>query len=197
VPWLLLVATAFLTAFYMGRVVFVAFFGKASSEAAEHAHEPGWSMRAPLVVLCVLALSAGFFATPFARLYGQEYHFHLTPGAAVAALMGIAGMALSYAVFGRGKRETAPAAMQWVARVAQGRAVNRFYEFGYRRVTLALADGMAWIDRYVVDGVINWIGYRTIDAGRRVRPLQTGYAPDYVLAVVLGAVSVAAWAVLR
>ena len=54
VPWVALLFTAFLTAFYMGRVVFVAFFGKPSGEKAEHAHEPGWSMRGPLVVLAVL-----------------------------------------------------------------------------------------------------------------------------------------------
>ncbi len=42
-PLALLMLAAFLTAFYMGRVVFLAFFGK-PSEAAEHAHESGISM---------------------------------------------------------------------------------------------------------------------------------------------------------
>ncbi|HEX7602980.1 MAG TPA: NADH-quinone oxidoreductase subunit L, partial [Polyangiaceae bacterium] len=54
VPWIALLFTAFLTAFYMGRVVVVAFFGKPSGEKAEHAHEAGWSMRGPLVVLATL-----------------------------------------------------------------------------------------------------------------------------------------------
>jgi len=30
-----------------------------------------------------------------------------------------------------------------------------------------------------------------------MRPLQTGFAPDYVLALVVGVASLAAWAVLR
>ncbi len=38
IPWAMLLATAFLTAFYMGRVVIKAFFGAPSAKAA-HAHE--------------------------------------------------------------------------------------------------------------------------------------------------------------
>ena len=37
------VITAFLTAFYMTRLVVVAFFGPARTEAAEHPHESPWS----------------------------------------------------------------------------------------------------------------------------------------------------------
>ncbi|MBI2393957.1 MAG: NADH-quinone oxidoreductase subunit L [Deltaproteobacteria bacterium] len=196
VPYVILLATAFLTAFYMGKVVFVAFFGPPSSEQAKHAHEPGWSMKLPLVALAVLAVVAGYFAAPFARLYGEPYHFHFGVGAAVAAALGLGGIALAWTMFGGGKREN-PQVMVTVERIAQSRAVNRLYEFGYRRVTLAMADAFAWFDRYVIDGMINWLGYFTIDAGRRARPMQTGFAPDYVLAVVVGAVSLAAWAVLR
>src|ERR1019366_7905767 len=113
VPWLALLGTAFLTAFYMGRVVFVAFFGPPSTEKAEHAHEPGWSMRAPLIVLATLSIGAGVFTAPFARLHGAPYHFHMGTGPAIASALGLGGFALAYVVYGRARRTTVPASIAW------------------------------------------------------------------------------------
>ena len=107
------------------------------------------------------------------------------------------GFAAAYLVFGRGKRETVPAPMAWIGRIANAGIVDRIYELGYRRVTLVFADALAWFDRYVVDGLINLLGYSTLEAGAAARPIQTGLATDYVTAVVVGAVCVAAWAVTR
>jgi NADH:ubiquinone oxidoreductase subunit 5 (subunit L)/multisubunit Na+/H+ antiporter MnhA subunit len=181
----------------MGRVVFVAFFGAPSGENAAHAHEGGWSMRAPLVVLAVLSVATGLFTGTFAQLHGEHYELHFGTGPALAAGLAIAGIALAYVVYGRGPMTTAPAAITVVSKIADTRAVNRLYEFGFQRVTLVVSDALGWIDRYVVDGMINILGYGTLEAGRRLRPVQTGVAPDYVLAVVAGAVGLAFWAVSR
>ena len=197
VPWVLLLVTAFLTAFYMGRVVVVAFFGRASGPQAERAREGGWSMRLPLVVLATLSLVGGVFVGPFARLHGEPYAFHLRTGPVVAAVLAVSGFVLAYRVYGGATSDAAPAPLALLERIANTRAVNRLYEFGFRKVVLVASHGLAWIDRYVVDGVINMIGYGTLEAGRRARPLQTGLAPDYVLAVVVGVVGLAAWAVAR
>ena len=55
-----LVASAFLTAFYTMRQISLTFFGKPRTEAAEHASENTWTMVAPLVVLAVFAFGVGF-----------------------------------------------------------------------------------------------------------------------------------------
>ncbi len=195
-PYIALLATAFLTAFYMGRVVFVTFFGAHNGEHAAHAHEHGWSMRGPLVLLATLSVVAGYFGGNLAHLGQHEYHFHFTGGAALASALGLGGIALAYMVYGRGPRE-APAIIATISSVAESRAVNRFYEFGFRRVTLVAADALAWIDRYVVDGLINLSGYVTLRIGQRARKIQTGEAPDYVLAVMLGVVALTAWVVAQ
>jgi NADH-quinone oxidoreductase subunit L len=89
VMWGIGLVTALLTAFYMGRQVFMVFFGKADwasegeaegeaeaspaegSEAAPHAephpepHESPWLMTAPLVVLAVLSTVGGALNLPF------------------------------------------------------------------------------------------------------------------------------------
>ncbi|MFI5301469.1 MAG: NADH-quinone oxidoreductase subunit L, partial [Polyangiales bacterium] len=196
VPWAMLLLTAFLTAFYMGRVVVVAFLGAPSGPKAEHAHEGPWSMRAPLVVLAVLSAVGGIFAAPFARMQGHEYHFALGLGPVLAASLAIAGYALAYVVFAP-DRAAAPEAMVWIERLARTSAFNKVYETIYLRVGMTMSHGIAWFDRYIVDGVINMIGYGSLEAGKRARPIQTGFAPDYVLATMVGVLGVAAWAVLR
>ncbi|MDX1523264.1 MAG: proton-conducting transporter membrane subunit, partial [Anaerolineae bacterium] len=57
------VAAAF-TALYMGRQIGLVFYGKPRTELAEHAHEPGWRMTAPLVILAIFAALLGFINIP-------------------------------------------------------------------------------------------------------------------------------------
>ncbi|HEX3051937.1 MAG TPA: proton-conducting transporter membrane subunit [Aggregatilineaceae bacterium] len=58
--WLLpafAIGAACLTAFYMARLILLTFFGKPRDRHAyEHAHESGWAMVLPLVVLAALSL---------------------------------------------------------------------------------------------------------------------------------------------
>ena len=61
--YILATITAFMTAFYMARLLFVAFMGQpANQEAYAHAHEVGWFMRVPLIVLSVLSVVSGIWA---------------------------------------------------------------------------------------------------------------------------------------
>ena len=95
VLWLLLLATAILTAFYMTRLVLMTFFGPprwvsgdihaegddsadadadgpdTHAEAAPPPHESPWTMTLPLVVLAGLAIVAGVFNLPFT----SDVHF--------------------------------------------------------------------------------------------------------------------------
>ncbi len=63
VYWLLLIA-AFFTAFYMGRQVFMVFFGESRSEPAAHATESPAIMTLPLVILAILSVIGGFINFP-------------------------------------------------------------------------------------------------------------------------------------
>jgi NADH-quinone oxidoreductase subunit L len=63
VYWLLTIA-AFFTAFYMGRQVWMVFFGAARSEPAAHAQESPAVMTIPLVVLALLAAFGGALNLP-------------------------------------------------------------------------------------------------------------------------------------
>jgi NADH-quinone oxidoreductase subunit L len=63
----------------------------------------------------------------------------------------------------------------------------------YRFVLLALSRTIGWIDRYLVDGVLNVVSAWTLDAGDRLRRTQTGIVQDYVWAVGLGLLALMVW----
>jgi NADH:ubiquinone oxidoreductase subunit 5 (subunit L)/multisubunit Na+/H+ antiporter MnhA subunit len=190
VPWAMLMASAFLTAFYMGRVLLKAFFGEPSAKAS-HAHEGGVALWGPLVVLMVPAVLAGFLGHSLAEGMRVEYHVHLlslTP--VVATTMGLSGLVAAVLVFGRGG--VAPF-VGTIERLDRAGMVDRTWEFLYREVMLKLAKVIGWFDRYVVDGLINLTGYVSIELGVGVRKLQSGLVRDYAFAVALGVVLLALW----
>ncbi len=61
--WLLLIA-AFFTAFYIGRQIFMVFFGEARSEPVAHAIESKAIITLPLLILAVLSFTGGFLNFP-------------------------------------------------------------------------------------------------------------------------------------
>ena len=79
--WAVLSVAALMTAFYMGRVTYLVFFGKyrGSSESWSHAHESPLSMTGPLMVLAVLALGAGFIGPPAVFPWENSFHHWLEP----------------------------------------------------------------------------------------------------------------------
>ena len=58
--FILLTGGAFLTAGYMGRLVWIVFFGEPKSDSASHAHESGFTMLLPLIILAVLSVVGGW-----------------------------------------------------------------------------------------------------------------------------------------
>ncbi len=188
VPLAALLVAAFLTAFYMGRVVLLALFG-APSEAAGHAHESGVSMTLPLVLLSVLALGSGYAGAQLSGLYAEPVHFHLSTIGIVATGLALTGIAVSFWMFGPAKGGAAvQAAFAPLGRVARSGAVDQLYLLGYRRGLRGLAAGAAWFDRYMIDGAINAAAYGTLELGGRLRRLQNGDVQTYLYVVAMAAV---------
>jgi NADH-quinone oxidoreductase subunit L len=81
--YLLLVAAAFLTALYMGRQIFMVFFGDARSDAAKEAPENPGIVTLPLIALAILATLGGALNFPGIHsltnyLAGTIEHLHTT-----------------------------------------------------------------------------------------------------------------------
>jgi NADH-quinone oxidoreductase subunit L len=187
-PLAALLVAAFLTAVYVGRVVILAFFGT-PSHAAEHAHESGPSMAGPLLFLTVPALILGYAAEPLTALYGEPAHFHWSTVGITASVLALSGLATAWLVFGPARALAGPvAALAPIAAIARSGAVDKLFLAAYRQGLGTVSAAAAWLDRYVVDGVINAIAYGTLELGNRARRIQTGDVRDYVYAVAMGGV---------
>jgi len=78
---------------------------------------------------------------------------------------------------------------------ARSSAVDQLYVVGWKRVLYVLALITAFFDRYIIDGLMNLVGWAGDKAGGALRRVQTGLAQDYVLAVFLGLLALVAWGV--
>ncbi len=194
-PFAALLLAAFLTAFYMGRVILLALFGKPSSHA-EHAHESGVSMTLPLILLALPALGAGYFGTTLSGLYAEPVHFHTSAVGMLATALGLCGLGTAYFMFGAPQGGAAlRAAFAPIGRLAASGLVDRAFLAVYRHGLRAFASAIGWFDRYIIDGLINALGYGTLEAGARLRPLQTGKLQDYVYAMAIATLALGTAAV--
>jgi NADH-quinone oxidoreductase subunit L len=183
-PFLMLALTVLLTAFYMFRVVFIAFFGRA--HAAAHPHEAPWLMRGPLWVLAALTVLVGI------RLALGGAEGHEEPPAWLAPLsvgLALVGFALAWAMYQRraidpARIAAALAPIDYLARRRYG--LDALYAGLYRGFILGFSRLVGWIDRYLVDGVLNVLTALTLRGGDALRRIQSGRAQDYVYGVAFG-----------
>jgi len=186
VPLAMLLVAAFLTAFYMGRTFVLAFMGEAKGHAL-HAHESPLSMTAPLVVLGFGAIGAGWVGHHYAGMLGREYQFHLGAVGSIAAALGLGGLALAYTLYSKGRHQVDQApALGALSRLVSGAYVDKAFANGFRSVALPVARGIGWFDRYIIDGIINFIGWFGLTMSRFLQRVQTGNSLDYLMAVVVG-----------
>jgi hypothetical protein len=74
--------------------------------------------------------------------------------------------------------------------------LDALFAAAYRVLLLGLSQVVGWVDRYVVDGVLNALSADALRAGDALRRLQTGRAQDYVYGVALGVLLLLVWAQL-
>jgi NADH-quinone oxidoreductase subunit L len=198
-PLALCLAAAALTAFYMTRVVLIAYFGAPSQHArdhASHAHEAPASMLLPMVLLGVLTVAAGFLGHALAHTWHADYHFTIAPVGIVALALALVGIVVGVLRYGS-RAMPAPAVFRPLSAFILSGPIDRFWTALYRRGLLVVSAASGWTDRYVVDGLMNSIGWGALTTGAWVRRFQTGRAPDYVMAVLVGTILVIAFGVLR
>ena len=109
VYWVL-AASAFLTAFYMGRQILMVFFGKPRSKAADAAKESSIVMVAPLVVLAILSVGGGLINSPgllplthFLKdtLEGIHEPKFVVAVAVISTLLALLAIVLAWLAYGR------------------------------------------------------------------------------------------------
>jgi NADH-quinone oxidoreductase subunit L len=212
VPFFMLATAAFLTAFYMFRVVFLAFFGAPGPVAAghgaaahghgdgDHGHGAGHVHDAPLVmgiplwVLALLSFGLGAYFTMFGT--GEAEHAGPAWLSPLAIAIATGGIVLAWLTYQR--NVISPAALASAFGPVYRAALARFWIDDvisgiYFNIVLAGARVVGWIDRYLVDGVLNVISAWVVMAGDRLRRVQTGKVQDYVYGVAMGVLFLVIW----
>ena len=174
---------AFLTAFYMFRVVFLAFFGAAGAPLAQrprhvarpraHAHDApaddercrsGSSPRSSVAVGIVLrraCIAEAEFAAPG----------WLTPAGRRLAVAGIALAWLTYSAPRHRARTGSPGLRADSSRRARAFLARRPLRSGSTAACSSASPAVVgWVDRYIVDGVLNVLSAWTLDRGRSAAP---------------------------
>ncbi len=208
--------------------------GHASHTDAHADHSP-WhespTMTAALVVLASFALTAGFFNLPFdipggfwlTHLWSQEpaeINWLVASVSLVVALSGIGIGWLAYRNAFGAAQDTDPlnARVPGMFRLLNEKyRVDELYAASFGRVTNALALAWAFIDRALLNGIVDGVGKLTLfvsqvnfiiddtllndgpdalasgtnAAGRQTRRLQTGKAQDYIAYVFAGTLALA------
>jgi NADH-quinone oxidoreductase subunit L len=189
-----LALTAFLTAFYMFRAVFLTFFARGHAEG--HPHEAPWLMRGPLWILAILTVGLGL---AFAVAPPHAVEAHHGPGwlAPFSVALAAAGLLLAWAMYQR--QVLSPAALSralapidFAARRRYG--IDAVYTGLYRGVILGFSALIGWIDRYVVDGLVNLASACCLRGGDLLRRIQNGQVQDYVYGVAFGVLMVVVFA---
>ena len=207
--WALLLAGAFMTAFYTFRLVFLAFFGapRMSKDVAHHVHESPRVMTLPLIVLSVLTLVAGAafgipseHGTPFERFLTPVLPAHAAAHGGVAGIMLLvmsvivvaAGILLAWLMYVATpvRAEALDQPRSLVQRVLLNAwYVDWLYDRAIVRPLFALSEFLARVfDLGVVDGIVNGLGRAVAWGATGLRRLQTGYVVNYALTMLAGAV---------
>jgi NADH-quinone oxidoreductase subunit L len=191
--FVLLSVTAFLTAFYMFRVVILAFFGRAHSGG--HPHEAPPLMRGPLWILAILTVAIGLRYAVGGGAAGMPHG----PGwlAPFSIGLAVAGILLAWLVYQRGAIDPASLAdalkpVDFMARRRYG--LDALYVALYRGLILGFSRVVGWLDRYLVDGILNVFSAWSLRAGDLTRRIQTGQPQDYLYGVAFGVLLVVVWA---
>ncbi|MEX2148369.1 MAG: NADH-quinone oxidoreductase subunit L [Candidatus Rokuibacteriota bacterium] len=186
VPFAMLALGAFLTAFYMARAVFLVFFGHPHAAAAhdDHGHPVPFLMDAVCRALAVLTVALGLS-------HALSAHHDAAPGWLpwFSLALAFGGIALAWAVYQRravdpARLSAALGPLDFMARRRYG--LDALYAGVYRGLLLGFSRLVGWIDRYLVDGLLNVFSAWTLRAGDAARMVQTGQPQDYVYGVTVG-----------
>jgi NADH-quinone oxidoreductase subunit L len=219
--WVLGTVAAFMTAFYIGRLMFMTFHGKprAAEEVMHHAHESPWVMWVPLLVLAVGATILGAWMfndfVGAARDAFWKSSILVLPGHDVLAVaedipQPIRWLPLGCAVAGLGTafvfyvvNPAIPLRLAQRFRLIYLFLLNKWYfdelyELLFLRPAMIIGDGL-WKsgDGLLIDGFgPNGVAALTRDLARQASRLQTGYLYHYAFVMMIGLVGFVTWYLL-
>ena len=212
VYWVIGVAGAMMTAFYMFRLYATTFLGtfRGTEEQEHHVHESPPAMTIPLIALAILSVVGGLIGIP--KVFAENAHSlgnFLSPVFAQSAeiakeghplghsteymLMGVsvvlALIAIFYSINRFSKKPELPDAEGFGKVLANKWYVDELYDALIGKPLKAISSFFNnIIEKSGIDGFVNGIGTGVQYASRQLRLLQSGQVGSYILLMVLGAI---------
>ncbi len=180
IPYVCGMIVAFLTPFYMTRLVIVAFTGKTRTEDADHAKEVGPFMLVPLVILAFMAIFSAynFISGPF-HAKGHADFGHLFSHIGLTAILSLVGLIVGVggAIFVYKGKDKDPISIPWFR--------DKFYiDEIYNGIVRIFQDGVAAFldiaDRFIIDPLVARApAVGAMMAGSFLRIFQVGNVQAY------------------
>jgi NADH-quinone oxidoreductase subunit L len=219
--WAVGLFTAFLTAFYMFRLLFLTFFGefRGTEEQKHHLHESPATMTLPLIILAILAAVGGFMGAPMfvGKHYLADYlapvftySQRLNPAAfaheldhnteymliGLSVAAGVLGIILAYVQYVvRAQRPVEDEAQRSAPEslVYHKYYVDELYDNIFVRPIMGLSRGLyRFVEQSVIDPIVNGFGRVVLGGGQLLRYVQTGAVETYLILMVVGIVLIMA-----
>ena len=195
--------TSLMTAFYTFRAYFMTFWGeeKFPEEAGHHPHDAPPAMAIPLYILGAAALVIGAVTGP-THLYGH-YLAH-TPGLpavhehepnllmmGVSSVLAIAGIGLAYLCYVASPAiaRNLKSGLSLPFKASQeGLWIDTFYLNNVVKPLRLIAKICEFFDRWVIDVIVDCVGFLPNLFGAVLRPIHSGFVQNYAMVMVIGLV---------
>jgi NADH-quinone oxidoreductase subunit L len=201
--YIIALGTAGLTATYMGRLVWLTFFGenRSSKHVREHLHESPLVMTIPLMILAVLATFGGFLSFPGEHNFLEHLLHGIVPenlghGAesleyslmALSVCVGAGCLYLSYILYGRKYKEEKETS--FTSFLYNSWYLNELYEAAVVRPLGQLAIFL-WkvVDVIFIDGAVLLTATVSRVSGRTLRRIHTGHLEHYLAFLLVGMIA--------
>ncbi len=188
--------TSGLTAFYMFRLYFSIFWNKNTVVNSHHGEGPV-SMKLPLVILAFCSIFAGLI--PFGEFVssdGKALDSHFDPLFSIApVLFGVVGILLAMWMYKKesNKPKQISNSLGGLYKVAYKKFyIDEIYLFITKKIIFNLIGRpAAWIDKNIVDGLMNGIANTTAAVSNWIKGVQSGKVQSYAIYFFGGIVALA------
>jgi len=188
--------TSGLTAFYMFRLYFSIFWNK-PTEVHDHHGEGPFSMKLPLIILAIFSVLAGF--VPFGEYVSSDrtaLESHFDPMFSIAPVaFGVIGILLAMWMYKKEslKAEKISQSLGGLYKAAYKKFyIDEIYLFITQKIIFNLIGRpAAWIDKNIVDGLMNGVANTTASVSGFIKGIQSGKVQSYAIYFFGGIVALA------
>ncbi len=208
--WVIGELAAAMTAFYIFRLIFIAFFGKSNLDPKVHVHESVKLMTVPMIILASLALIVGFLGIPpfngsifynylhvdFQNAFNFAPFINNTPWyflSLISVLAGLLGIFVAYLLYI--KRIHVPKIINSILNPVRVLSFNKvyideIYNFLIVRLVLGFSNFL-WkvVDIALIDGAVNGIASSFAFFSIKTKKIQNGMLMSYILTLSIGVVA--------